>query len=91
MEQIRGAERISNILQHLDYSVPNKIEAYPTSNEEDSEIHGGIIVAKALYKAGVRHVFTLSGGHICKYFKLKFHILHVSFQQKNHHFFHSIT
>ena len=33
--------------------------------DEASEGHGGIIVARALYGAGVRQVFTLSGGHIC--------------------------
>ena len=33
--------------------------------DEASHGHGGMIVARALYGAGVRQVFTLSGGHIC--------------------------
>ena len=58
-------ERVQNILRQLDAepSGCTALASAPVSNERS--IHGGTVVARALFGAGVRYVFALAGGHIC--------------------------
>jgi len=57
---------VNSILSHLQSSDDHSSLQLSVVNGEDDarNNHGGTIVARALFKAGVRYVFTLSGGHI---------------------------
>lgn len=62
-------ERAEQILRHIQPHLEhiNSELSLSSVNGSLKVENGGIIVARALYKAGVRYVFTLSGGHICNY------------------------